>query len=432
MNPRLTSVYVLQQILQQGRNLPDALKNVIDKKTSPQDHALIQALCYGVVRYYFALDVILQQLLQKPLKEKDSDIRCLLLSGLYQIIYMRIPDHAAVSETVNLTRNLKKNWAKGMVNAVLRNYLRQSESLLQQVQEQEPSRYSHPQWLLDLFKNDWPDHWQSITESNNQLAPMTLRVNRKQCSRDEYLNKLIAAGLTASACHYSGDGILLEHPVAVEKLPDFEQGVVSVQDEAAQLATLLLAPAVGDRILDACAAPGGKTAHILESQPELTRLDALELKPGRINQIIENLQRLKLSANIIQGDAAEPARWWDKRPYDRILLDAPCSATGVIRRHPDIRLLRRADDIKNLVTIQQQMLNALWPLLKSGGMLLYTTCSILRQENTRQIQNFLEAHSDARFQNINVEWGQQTAAGQQLLPGEEKMDGFFYACLYKA
>ena len=414
MNPRLTSVYALKQVLQQGHNLPDALKNVYNDKTSPQDNALIQALCYGVVRYYFTLDAILQKLLQKPLKEKDTDVHCLLLSGLYQIIYMRIPDHAAVSETVNLTRNLKKNWAKGMVNAVLRNYLRQSDQLQQHIQEQESSRYSHPQWLLDLFKADWPDHWQSITENNNQLAPMTLRVNQQQCSRDDYLQKLAQADQDATACQYSADGILLDSPVIVEKLPGFKQGMVSVQDEAAQLASILLAPAAGERILDACAAPGGKTAHLLELQPELAQLDALELKTSRIKQIHENMLRLKLKANVIHGNAAEPDSWWDSQLYDRILLDAPCSATGVIRRHPDIRL------------------TSLWPLLKSGGMLLYATCSVLKQENTQQILDFLESHDDAKLQTLSVDWGHQTLAGHQILPGEEKMDGFFYACLYKA
>ncbi|MCW9024216.1 MAG: 16S rRNA (cytosine(967)-C(5))-methyltransferase RsmB [Gammaproteobacteria bacterium] len=433
MNPRLASVHALQQILQQGRNLPDALASVQKKQENPKDRALTQAICYGVCRYYFTLDFILQALLQKPLKEKDTDVHCLLLCGLYQIIYMRVPDHAAVSETVKLVMKLKKNWARGMVNAVLRNYLRQAESLQTQITENKDIQSAHPVWLLVLLKQYWPDQWPAITEANNQPAPMTLRVNLQRSSRDDYLQSLAKADIPAISAQYAESAIRLTQAVDVERLPGFYQGQVSVQDEAAQLAANLLNPQADETILDACAAPGGKTAHILEYQPQLGRVDALEIDGKRLERVQENLQRLGLTAQLVQGDAAEPTQWHtDKLLYDRILLDAPCSATGVIRRHPDIKLLRRADDIPELVKTQQQILNALWPLLRSGGMLLYATCSILAAENNEQVQAFITTHEDARLQPLEVDWGHDTGAGHQILPGEGEMDGFFYACIIKA
>ena len=433
MNPRLASVYVLQQILQQGRNLPDALSQFQTKLESPKDRALSQALCYGVCRYYFQLEFILQSLLQKPLKEKDTDIRCLLLTGLYQIIHMRIPDHAAVSETVKLVLKLKKNWARGMVNAVLRNYLRQADSLQSAIAENDSARTAHPPWLLNLLKQYWPQDWQSIVEANNQAAPMTLRINQQKTKRADYLQALSSADIRASSGQYVDTAIQLEQAVDVEQLPQFFSGEVSVQDEAAQLAAKLLAPRANETILDACAAPGGKTAHILELQPQLKQLDALEIDPKRLQPVQETLQRLGLKAQLLQGDATNPAQWQSQgTSYDRILLDAPCSATGVIRRHPDIKLLRRPDDIAKLVKTQQQILHALWPLLNSGGMLLYATCSVLPLENHEQIRAFLEAQPDAQLQTLEVEWGHNTGAGQQILPGEGGMDGFFYACIVKA
>ncbi len=432
MNPRLAAVYVLQNVFEQGRNLPDALETVHSRIPDQKGRALTQALSYGVLRHAFSLDAILLQLLKKPLKDKDADLRYLLLIGLYQIIHMRVPDHAAVSETVKLTPALKKNWARAMVNGVLRNYLRQAEALLAKVEQEAVSRFDHPQWLLEKLQASWPDDWQAIARANNQPAPMTLRVNSQQISRDEYLQRLEKADKPAEACHHSQDGLRLIEAVPVEQLPGFKKGLVSVQDEAAQLAAPLLQVASDQRILDACAAPGGKTAHILEIRPTLAQLDALEKVPARLDYVRENLQRLKLKARLINADATQPDTWWEGQHYDRILLDAPCSATGVIRRHPDIKYLRRAEDLDALVCRQQQILQALWPLLASGGMLLYTTCSVLAEENTLQIENFLNNYSDAQLEPLELNWGIPTTAGQQILPGEENMDGFFYACLRKA
>ena len=432
MNPRLAAVYVLQQVLDQGRNLPDALETVHSRIPDQKGRALTQALSYGVLRHGFSLDAILLQLLKKPLKSKDSDLRYLLLLGLYQIIHMRVPDHAAVSETVKLTPALKKNWARAMVNGVLRNYLRQADALQASIEKEDISRYEHPRWLLDRLRANWPDSWQAIATANNQPAPMTLRVNPQQISREDYLQRLKTAGIPAEFCRYSEAGLRLNDAVAVEQLPGFKKGLVSVQDEAAQLAAQLLQAAPDERILDACAAPGGKTAHILETQPQLARLDALEQVPTRLEYVRDTLQRLSLKAKLIAGDAGRPDAWWDGKPYDRILLDAPCSASGVIRRHPDIKYLRRDEDLETLVRTQQQILQALWPLLATGGMLLYVTCSVLAEENNRQIEEFLGACNDARLEPLDTDWGTATTAGRQILPGEENMDGFFYACLRKA
>jgi len=432
MNPRLAAVYVLQQVFDRGRNLPDALETVRSRIPDQKGRALTQALSYGVLRHGFSLDAILLQLLKKPLKAKDSDLRYLLLLGLYQIIHMRVPDHAAVSETVKLTPALKKNWARAMVNGVLRNYLRQADALQASIEKEDISRYEHPRWLLDRLQASWPDSWQTIASANNQPAPMTLRVNRQQIRREDYLQRLQTADIPAELCHYSKEGLRLNQAVVVEQLPGFKKGLVSVQDEAAQLAAQLLQAAPGERILDACAAPGGKTAHILETQPRLARLDALEQVPTRLEYVRDNLQRLRLKAELIAGDAGRPDAWWDGRPYDRILLDAPCSASGVIRRHPDIKYLRREEDLETLIQTQQQILQALWPLLASGGMLLYATCSVLAEENSLQIEKFLATCNDAQLAPLETAWGTATTAGRQILPGEENMDGFFYACLRKA
>ncbi len=432
MNPRLAAVNVLQQVFDKGRSLPDALDAMQTRIPDQKGRALTQALSYGVLRHSFSLNAILLQLLKKPLKAKDADLRYLLLLGLYQIIHMRIPDHAAVSETVKLTPALKKNWARAMVNGVLRNYLRRADELQAQAKKNDESHYEHPDWLLVKLQESWPNDWQAIATANNQPAPMTLRINTQQISREDYQLRLKTADIEADVCLHSSQGLRLTEAVPVEQLPGFKKGLLSVQDEAAQLATPLLQAASGQRILDACAAPGGKTAHLLELTPQLTQLDALEREPTRLEYVRENLQRLNLKAKLIAGDATQPDVWWDGKPYDRILLDAPCSATGVIRRHPDIKYLRWEQDLISLVETQQQILQALWPLLASGGLLLYATCSVLAEENHMQIEKFLHLNKDARLEVIEAAWGIPTTAGRQILPGEEYMDGFFYACLRKA
>jgi len=437
MNSRLAVVKILLLVTQQGRNLPDAIAKYADK-IEESDRALIQAMSYGVIRLLPRLQYIADQLISKPLKIKDYDVTLLILVGLYQLIEMRIPDHAAVSETVKVTKALKKHWAKNLVNAVLRNYQRQAESLTNQINNNEVAEFAHPQWWLNIIKKNWLEEkrWQHILQANNQNPPMTLRVNTHYIKRNEYLKLLEAQEIAATVATHSPDAIYLDKPVQVNVLPLFKEGKVSVQDEAAQLAAILLDPQKGERILDACAAPGGKTIHLLERENEIDLL-ALDIGESRLEKIQENLERTQLKAQLLAANAFEPGSWWDKKPFDRILLDAPCSASGVIRRHPDIKLLRHQDDIPKLVHDQAQILNALWPLLKSGGMLLYATCSVLAEENTLQIQHFLQLHDNAELQPIKSDWGQQQIAGTQILPGEggknnkDGMDGFFYALIQK-
>jgi 16S rRNA (cytosine967-C5)-methyltransferase len=440
MNSRLAVVKILLQVTQHGRNLPDAIAKYADK-IEENDRPLIQAMSYGVIRLLPRLEYIAEQLISKPLKTKDSDVLLLILSGLYQLIEMRIPDHAAVSETVKITKALKKPWAKNLVNAVLRNYQRQAEALTNQIKNNEVAEFAHPQWWLDIIKKNWLEEkrWQQILRANNQNPPMTLRINTSHIKREAYLKLLEQNGIAATESKYSPDAIYLDKPAPVNSLPLFAEGKVSVQDEAAQLAAILLDPQKGDRILDACAAPGGKTIHLLEKEKDIDLL-ALDIEETRLQKIQENLDRTQLKAQLLTANAFNPDDWWDKKLFDRILLDAPCSASGVIRRHPDIKLLRHQDDIPKLVRDQAQILSALWPLLKSGGMLLYVTCSVLAEENTLQIQHFLQQHTDAELQPINSDWGQQQTAGTQILPGESGkngkngkngMDGFFYALIQK-
>ncbi|MCG6935857.1 MAG: 16S rRNA (cytosine(967)-C(5))-methyltransferase RsmB [Proteobacteria bacterium] len=431
MTPRLAAVHALTAVLGDGRSLTDALEPLLAEFPEPRDRALVQALAYGVLRDYPRLEAIGDHLMDKPLRARDIDIKLALHTGLYQIIAMRVPDHAAVAETVGLAGKLKKPWARSLLNGVLRQFLRQQNAIMNTVGQDEIARTAHPAWLLEQLKLDWPDDWEAITTANNIAGPMTLRVNTRQQDRGTYQARLAASGIEAVPAPFTECGLTLHQAIDIDDLPGFNSGAVSVQDAAAQLAAPLLMPQPGDRILDACAAPGGKTAHLLESQPDIGELLALDLKPARVQRLRDALDRLGLTANCQVGDAADPATWWDGKPFDRILLDAPCSASGVIRRHPDIKLLRRPDDIPRLADTQQQILHALWPLLRPGGMLLYVTCSVLRQENTHQVEQFLADRPDARLQDISADWGRPMPAGRQILPGENDMDGFYYACISK-
>lgn len=428
MNSRLAAVHILQQVLQQGRNLPDAIASFSDRIDS-SDQGWVQANCYGVIRFYPRLQFVAGQLLNRPLKKKDQDIELLVLSGLYQLMQMHNPDYAVVSETVNITKKLKKPWAKNLVNAVLRNYLRQTQELQHKIEKNDEARYAHPAWWLEKFRHGWPQKWQAIVEANNQNPPMTLRVNTAKIGRNEYLQQLAQQGIDAEPGQHSAAAVRLKKPQDVLNLPGFKQGLVSVQDEAAQLAALLLKPQPGNRVLDACAAPGGKTVHLLE-QADISLL-ALDIAESRLDKIAQNLSRSQHQAELKQADVLEVESWWDGTAFDRILLDAPCSASGVIRRHPDIKLLRKPGDIAELVKVQQQMLQRLWPLLKSGGMLLYATCSVLPEENTLQLQHFLQQQKDAEQVPLDGQWGTAQVVGRQVLPGEDGMDGFFYALIQK-
>lgn len=430
MDVRVAAAKALSEVIRQGRSLTAVMPDWQDK-VAGRDRALLQELCYGVLRWYWRLDAIARQLLRKPFKSKDTDVHALILAALYQMEYLRVPDHAAVAEAVAATQALNKPWARGLVNAVLRSFQRQRDSLLARLEDDPVALYAHPAWLIEQLQQAYPQHWQAILTANNQHPPMTLRVNARRVERDAYVQQLEATGLPARPFDHCAQGVVLDSAAAVEALPGFADGQVSVQDGAAQLAAALLDAQPGERILDACAAPGGKTAHVLETQSRLAELVALDQDAERLQRVEQNLKRLGLSATVRCGDAAQPAQWWDGQTFDRIMLDAPCSASGVIRRHPDIKLLRRADDIDKLVTLQGEILRALWPLLKPDGMLLYITCSVLPQENVAQLQRFCRQQVDAENIALSREWGVAQALGRQILPGQEGMDGFYYACLRK-
>ncbi|HSW94353.1 MAG TPA: 16S rRNA (cytosine(967)-C(5))-methyltransferase RsmB [Gammaproteobacteria bacterium] len=430
MNVRAMAATILCDVME-GASLSDALSKRVMKWKDARDEALLQALCYGVCRGYFRLDAVLKKCLDNPIKPRDQDIDCLLRVGLYQLMDMRVPTHAAVAETVNAVRALKKPWAKGLVNAVLRHYLREAEIINREIEKDETAFYSHPGFMIDFTKKDWPDDWQAILTANNQHPPFSLRVNLAKITREKYLEKLTANGMIAQAIQETEAGITLTKPCEVADLPGFLQSEISVQDGAAQLAGELLDVKPGQRVLDACAAPGGKTTHILERTPRLQKLIAVDRDEKRLNRVSENLARLHLVADLVLADAGHINTWWDGVLFDRILLDAPCSASGVIRRHPDIKWLRRAADIPALAKEQGRLLTALWPTLKPGGLLVYVTCSVYALENARVVEAFLTTHPDARIEKIRATFGKECAVGRQILPGMHGMDGFYFACLRK-
>lgn len=429
-NPRVTIAVILRAVIRDRISLDNAFAQHLPQDSTKQT-PFIKAACFGVLRHYLRLHWYLQQLLDKPLKTKDLDVQCLLLAGLHELFEMHTPDHAVVSETVNAVNQLHKTWAKGLVNAILRNARRQQAQLQMRAQQDPQAQTLHPPWLLDQLQRDWPEAWPAIVSQNNLPPPMSLRIDLQHINRQDYLAQLQDLGISATPHPHIPSAVTLDSAVDVQILPGFAQGLVSVQDAAAQLAATLLKPQPGERILDACAAPGGKTLHLLQQQPAIALLLALDNDPLRLQRVRENLDRAGATAQLQQGDAAQTHAWWDGVPFDRILLDAPCSATGVIRRHPDIKLLRRAEDPSQLAKVQAQILDALWPLLKTGGMLLYATCSVLKIENDLQIQQFLQRHSDATCQPMPADWGHPQACGRQILPGEQGMDGFYYAPIYK-
>ncbi len=427
MNTRLIAAKVLTSVIRDGQSLTAALNNTLGVVESDKDRAFIQALCYGVCRNFHRLDYILSQMLDKPLK--DLDVKALALIGLYQLKFMRVKSHAAVSETVLAAR--KKPWAKALINALLRSYLRGQEGFEQKADNVKSALVSHPDWLIQQIEQDWPMQAQQIFQQNNEQPPMALRVNLANISQDQYLQKLRDQGIEAEAVSFCRSAILLNKPAAVDILPGFNEGWVSVQDTAAQLAAELLDVQIGHRVLDVCAAPGGKAAHILEHQPKVRELVAVDIDKLRLQRVNDNFQRLKLSAKLIVGDASKPEDWWDGQLFDRILLDVPCSALGVIRRHPDIKLLRRAEDINTLQVLQKRIMTAVWSLLAPGGIMLYATCSILKQENEQQIEAFLATNTNAIEVPINADWGLVRRYGRQILTGESAMDGFYYALIRK-
>ncbi|MCP3851325.1 MAG: 16S rRNA (cytosine(967)-C(5))-methyltransferase RsmB [Gammaproteobacteria bacterium] len=448
LSPRAVSVNIIQECVESGSSLSGLLPRYLES-VKPDSRALAQEISFGVLRWYHRLNPLLAMMLTKPLKGKKKTVHYLLLVGLYQLIYLNKADYATVAETVNASNELQQSWAKGLVNAILRRFLREKDDLLQALDQSYASRFAYPEWLISAIKNSWKKHErsiESILDAGNQRPPMALRINQK-FDIENYLQQLKLADITFSRPLFSGLGmeqnkgtVILDQPLSVDKLPLFSEGALSVQDGAPQLAACLLTPQPGEKILDACAAPGGKTMHLLECQPLLENVLALDVSAERLKRVQENSLRLKIppkKLTMMTADAAEKD-WWDGQLFDRILLDAPCSATGVIRRHPDIKLLRRSEDIAALTQLQANILDNLWTMLKPGGVLLYATCSILREENDLQVLSFLQRQKENLTSDCNAEeveldadWGYAAKAGRQILPGDQNMDGFYYALLRK-
>ncbi|MEX0431411.1 16S rRNA (cytosine(967)-C(5))-methyltransferase RsmB [Spiribacter insolitus] len=428
-NPRDTALDVLFAVLVGGRSLDAALAEYVPADADSRDAGFCRAIAYGVLRHHRRLGAIRDRLLHKSLRSRDQDMALLVEIGLQQLVAMDVPAHAAVSETVAVARGRGKHWAARLINALLRRFQRERDACLALVDAAPSVRTSVPDWLLTQLRHDWPDAWDSLLEAQNTRAPMTLRVNRRRQSVAGYQQRLAEAGLPARTLDGFPDALVLEQPIAVSLLPGFEDGDCSVQDGAAQLAVELLSPAAGDRVLDACAAPGGKAAHALERSD--AALLALDVDEARLQRVTGTLQRLGLAAECRVADAAATDEWWDGRPFERILLDAPCSGTGVIRRHPDIKWLRRADDPPRLQANQRRLLDALWPLLARGGRLVYCTCSILAAENEAVIAAFMQDAPDAQAVDPALPVGQRVGYGQQILTGDAGVDGFYYACLEK-
>lgn len=427
---RAYAATVLAKVLKSGQSLDQAWQTELSRLSDARDQALLKEICFGVLRWYWRYKCWTDSLLQRPFRAKDTDIHSLILIGIYQLIEMRVPHYAAINQSVEATRVLRKPWAVKLVNGVLRNFQRDRAVLEENLQSSESCRYAFPGWLLEQISADWPTDWESIARASNQRPPMVLRVASDKTKVDAVLENLAAHGIEAQRHADVASALILGHSKPVQNLPGFTTGEVSVQDAGAQLAASLLQLEPNQRVLDACAAPGGKTCHILEFQPSVI-LTALDIDSARVAKITENLQRCRLAAQLHTGDALQTDQWWDKAPFARILLDVPCSGTGVIRRHPDIRVLRRQADIAQLVQRQAQMLENMWDLLAPGGVLLYVTCSILKDENERQIEKFLANRATAKEHTIDANWGIQCSVGRQILPGMHDMDGFYYARLEK-
>lgn len=427
-NIRALAAKCCYSVIDQGRSLSDELPKQQDKLEG-KDKGLLQEICYGVLRYLPELENDIRQLMDKPLTGKQRVFHFLLIVGVYQIKYMRTPDHAAVSETVAATSVLKNRHMKALVNGVLRNFVRQQNTEQQNSTTlSDAITFNHPGWFIKKLQQGYPNQWQAILTANQLKPPMWLRVNQQVQTTENYQALLTNNEITVKATEPNSGAIELSRPVDVQKLPGFNEGWVSVQDAAAQQAARLLDCKAGDVVLDCCAAPGGKTCHMLETTPDITSMTAIDIEETRLERVRDNLSRLKLNAKVIAGDAANPDSWWDGQLYDRILLDAPCSGTGVIRRHPDIKWLRKSSDIDALVVLQQQILKSIWSLLKPGGTLLYATCSVLPEENSLQIAKFIEENSNAQLISIT---DKVDDIGWQLVPDDRNMDGFYYAKLIK-
>ncbi|WP_245582580.1 16S rRNA (cytosine(967)-C(5))-methyltransferase RsmB [Oceanobacter kriegii] len=430
-NVRALAAIALQRVVE-GASLNTVMPD-IERQCPDEDRGFLRDLILGSCRYHHRLNALAKMLLNNSFNNEQAILHQLLIVGLYQLDVQQKEAHAAVHTTVEAASELGHDQARGVMNACLRRYLREQEELTKAIANNPVTTTSHPKWLVKMLTKGWPEQWPEILANNNELPPLCLRVNEREYSRDEYLAKLFEANIDARLAHHSDNGIYLAERCDITKLPGFADGAFSVQDEAAQLAAELLNPQDGEKVLDACCAPGGKSCHLLElADIDLT---AVDLEASRMTRVEENLTRLKLNAKLISADVIDSASWWDGEPFDAILLDAPCSATGVIRRHPDIKLLRRREDIEQLADVQAAILDACWAMLKPGGRLLYATCSVLPQENSEQIEAFLSRHADLvnkpALLSLDKPWGSACNAGRQLFPTPDGTDGFYYALLQK-
>jgi len=431
LSPRASIARIVARVAWDGALLDPALDAARTQLEDPRDQGFVQECAYGVLRHFHGLRHRLSTLLARPLRKRDAEIEALLLSGLYQLFELETPAHAVVDASAQACRELDRAWATSLVNASLRNALRRHADYIAPTSADPEAYWQHPRWLIDAIAQAWPADWQRILTAHSARPPLALRVNRRRGSRADYLARLAQAGIAAAPIEHCPEGIVLDTPLPVSRLPDFAQGAVSVQDGGAQLAATLLDARPGQRVLDACAAPGGKAMHLLETVDAL-RLLALDVDAARLARVIDNAQRLGLDCATRVGDAANPAAWWDGEPFDRILIDAPCSATGVIRRHPDIKLHREPGDLAQLSARQAAIVDALWPLLAPGGKLVYATCSILPQENDAVIDAALQRHPAAAADIPLLPWGRATRHGRQVLPGDDGMDGFYYCVIGKS
>lgn len=419
----------LAEVALQGASLRRVAAHLQPKLADSRDRALLTALLSEGARWWLRFDAALDLMMERPLPRQEREVRALLVLGLVQLEVLGLPAYAAVAATVNAVQVLGRKRMTGLCNALLRRWQREREALLARLDGDAVTRHAIPRWLFDALARDWPQQVQAIVAAGNRAAGLTLRVNRRRATHDELLARLAEKDLVAAASDWLPDAVVLDTPTDITRLPGFAEGAFSVQDGAAQLAADLLDLVDGQRVLDACAAPGGKAAHMLERAD--VDLLALDSDPQRLQRVGENFLRLGLHGVRKAADASQPDGWWDGQVFDRILLDAPCSATGVIRRHPDIKLHRRASDIDPLSAKQAGLLESLWPLLARGGRMVYATCSLLRAENQQVIARFAAARDDVRIVAPHLPHGRAAGGGWQLLPGLDGVDGMFYAILEK-
>ena len=430
MNSRSLCVIHLKKIIYEGASITQVTNKIRGTYLNHRDQARILSTIYGILRNYYSLSSITNLYLRKKLRNKDKDIQCILLCMVYELLHTCTPKYAVISENVQVARNIKKNWATGMINAIGRNIL--NDNRTSEINVSNETKYNHCNWMIDLIKNDWPDSWEEILNENNLQPPFTIRTIKKNIDHEKYKTILANAGIKFEQCEFAPLGLVIKNKLQARELPLFNNGAFIVQDEAAQLATELVCYTKEKKnILDVCAAPGGKTSALLDSLLTPANLVALDIHHNRLKILEENLKRLNFSCQIKQLDATQ-RNIFPKNSFDYIMLDAPCSSSGVIRRHPDIKIKKNADNLLTTIELQTKLLTNVWKLLEQNGILLYTTCSVFKKENDDIILRFLETHENAELIPIKTEWGLETKAGRQILPGMSNADGFFFSKIKKS